>query len=134
MPNNPPKTLEEILALRQGVLHPGDSVQKAADTMRTLKADALPVTKDHRLVGMLEEQDSDRKAASHGHDPKDVTIEESMKRDVVFCYEDEECEHAYRLMEEHKLQNLPVLDRQQRVVGMLSRAEIEAICGPEKHS
>lgn len=50
---------------------------------------------------------------------------EIMKRNVVFCYEDEGCAEAIRKMDENGLQFLPVVDRQMRIVGIFSRDEIK---------
>lgn len=48
-----------------------------------------------------------------------------MKRNVIFCYEDEGCAEAIRKMDENGLQFLPVVDRQMRIVGIFSRDEIK---------
>jgi CBS-domain-containing membrane protein len=48
-----------------------------------------------------------------------------MSRELVFCFVDEDCDQARRVMEEHHLSYLPVVDREMRIVGIFSREEIE---------
>lgn len=138
----PPRTtktqatpLKTLAAKKAGVLHPEDSVETAGSRMRENDADTWPVAEDRKLVGMVDEKNPDWKIGGHGHDPKDSVVGEIMNRDVIFCYEDEDCAHAERLMEEHGLQHLPVVDRQMHVVGIFTRAEIQEKSSPslERH-
>lgn len=95
--------------------------------MRAHHADEWPVTEDLKLVGMVDEQDPDRQAAGHGHDPKTSTVRQIMSPDLVFCYEDEDCTSAERLMETRGVSHLPVVDRQMRIVGILSRGKVTSV-------
>ena len=93
--------------------------------MRARDAATWPVAKNRKLVGMIDEKNPDRQLGREGHDPTSWTVGQIMSRDLVFCYEDEECEQAQKLMEEHDLRYLPVVDREMRIVGIFSRAEIQ---------
>jgi len=116
-----------------GALHPQDSVEIAGKRMRAHDADEWPVTEGRKLVGMVDEHDPDWQAGGHGHDPKIVSVGEIMNRDLVFCYEDESCAGARVLMESHGLSYLPVVDRQMRIVGIFSRAEVDAAATGKKN-
>jgi CBS domain-containing protein len=117
--------LKALAAEKAGALQADDTVQTAGERMRKHDAEVWPVAEDRKLVGMIHEKNPDWKLGGHGHDPKDCTVGEIMKRDVTFCYEDEDCDAARRKMDEHGLQFLPVVDRQMRIVGIFSREEIE---------
>ena len=126
VPPIPPSVpLKDLAEDKSGALKPGDTVQTAGDRMREHGAEVWPVAEDRKLVGMIDEKNPDWKLGGHGHDPKASTVGQIMKRDVIFCYEDEDCIEARRKMEEHGLQFLPVVDRQMRIVGVFSREEIE---------
>jgi CBS domain-containing protein len=120
-PSVPLKTLTEE---KTGALHPEDDVKTAGDRMREHDAAVWPVTENRKLVGMVDEKNPDCQIGGHGHDPKTWKVSQIMSRDVVFCYEDEDCAHADRVMAEHDLQYLPVVDRQMRIVGVFTRDEI----------
>ena len=127
-PDNSEKTvpLKTLAAEKAGALHPEDSVQKAGERMLARGADAWPVAEERKLVGMIDEKHPDRQLGREGHDPKGWTVGQIMSRDLVFCYEDEDCVQAEQLMKERGLRYLPVVDREMRIVGIFSRAEIAA--------
>src|SRR6188474_863092 len=104
MPDSPtPKQtdavpLKSLAAKKSGALDPQDSIETAGDRMREHDAAAWPVAEDRKLVGMVSEKNPDWKAGGHGHDPKTTKVREIMKRDLAFCYEDEDCAAAQKLM------------------------------------
>ena len=117
--------LTELTTESAGLLHPKDSVQTAADKMRELDTTNWPVAEDRKLVGMIDARNPDREIAAHGHDPKSWRVAEVMNKDTVFCFEDQSANEAWRVMEERGLEFLPVLDREMRIVGVLSRPQVE---------
>lgn len=120
------KKLAQIVAEKAGVLSTKDTVQEAGDKMRALGADSLPVSEGRKLVGSVNEPHPDRVAASHGHDPKTTLVVEGMSRDVAYCYEDQEREDAERIMNERGVDSLPVVDRELRIVGLITRRDLAA--------
>jgi CBS domain-containing protein len=123
--STPGPPLKTLAAEKSGALHPRDSVETAGERMREHGAETWPVAEDRKLVGTVDEKNPDWKAGGHGHDPKACRVREIMKRDVIFCYEDEDCAAARRKMVEHGLNVLPVVDRDMRIVGVFTREEIE---------
>lgn len=125
-PSPPVETvpLKTIAAEKSGALHPEDSVETAGERMREHEAGVWPVAEDRKLVGVVDKENPDWQLGGRGHDPKTWKVGEIMKRDAVFCYEDEDCTAAQRKMDEHGLQYLPVVDRQMRIVGIFRREEI----------
>ena len=109
-----------------GALHPDDSVQTAGMCMRDHDTNEWPVAQDRKLVGMINKKNPDWEIGGHGHDPKTWKVGQIMSPADVFCYEDEECSRAQRLMEEHGLSYLPVVDREMHIVWIFSREEIQA--------
>jgi CBS domain-containing protein len=116
--------LKKLTAEKTGALHPQDTVETAGDRMREHDTGVWPVAEDRKLVGMVAEKNPDWQLGGHGHDPKTWQVAQIMNREIVFCYEDEDCATAEKLMNERGLQFLPVVDRQMRIVGIFSRQEI----------
>ena len=100
------------------------SIQEAARQMRSLDVGVLPVCDGDRLVGMLTDRDVTIRAVADGRDPKTTTVEEAMTRQVVYCFEDQDIEEAERVMEKHQIRRLPVLDRDKRIVGIVSLGDL----------
>jgi len=116
----------DAIAAPGGILHPGDSVQTVSDKMVALDTNILPVSEEGLLVGVADEANPGLDASSHGHDPNTTRISETMNRDIVFCYEDDECAGALRKMEERQLSHLPVVDRDMRIVALVACADLRA--------
>lgn len=119
----------DAIAAEGGILNPGDSLQTVSDKMVALDANVLPVSEGGLLVGLADEPNPGLDASSHGHDPKTTRISETMNRDIVFCYEDDDCAGALRKMEERKLSHLPVVDREMRMVALVAREDLSARIG-----
>lgn len=117
------------IAKEGGLLKPGDSLQTVSDKMAALHTDMLPVSEDGRLVGLADEPNPGLDASSHGHDPKTTRIAETMNRNLVFCYEGDDCVAALRKMQERNLSHLPVVDHEMRIIGLVAREDLSARVG-----
>lgn len=56
-----------------------------------------------------------------------------MSSDLVCCYEDDDLEKCARLMEERRIRRIPVLDRQEQLVGILALGDL-AVRGEAKET
>jgi CBS-domain-containing membrane protein len=126
--------LEKVVAEKTGALSPEDSITTAGERMRSMETNTWPVADGRKLVGVLHHANPDREAAGRGHDPKTTLVGESMSRDVPFCYEDQHTDEALRIMLERDMKYLPVVDREMRIVGILSRRELEGSAPTEGES
>src|SRR5688572_29194773 len=136
-PSNTPSKEQHPVPLRTlatehtGVLTPQDTVKTAGDRMRAQHAATWPVAEDRKLVGSVDEPNPDWQMGGKGHDPETWLVGSIMSRNLVFCYEDEDCARAEALMEEHGLTCLPVVDRQMRIVGIFTREEVHQRSAPQ---
>ena len=118
------KKLEEVVVEKTGALSTSDTVEVAGARMRSLDANAWPVVEGRKLVGTIDHPHPDRQAGGRGHDPTTTTVSDMMTRQMIFCYEDTGAEEAQRIMNERNINHLPVVDREMKLVGILSRAEV----------
>ena len=104
---------------------PADAtLMQAAEKMKRLNIGAIPVRENDRLVGMITDRDIAVRAVAEGRDPKEVPVSEAMSRDICFCYEHESVESAAKLMQEKQIRRLPVFDRRERAIGMVSLGDL----------
>jgi CBS domain-containing protein len=97
-----------------------DTVQQAAHAMADLGADALPVIDDGRPVGMLTDRGIALRLAREGLDPVRTAVGTVMTPGTTYCFEDEGFAAVAGRMAGRGVPRLPVLDRDLRLVGVLS--------------
>jgi CBS domain-containing protein len=86
-----------------------------------------PIVSEDVVVGVLTDRDIVVRGIAPGHDPKTTQVWQIMNHDFTCCHEDEDVAQAAVLMEEKKVRRLFVLDRMERVMGVLSLHDISAV-------
>jgi CBS domain-containing protein len=116
--------LQDIMTRDVEVIHPDATIQEAARQMRGLDLGPLPVCDGDRLVGMLTDRDITVRATAEGRDPKTTKVREVMTCEVLYAFEDQGVTEAARLMEEHQIRRLVILNRDKRLVGIVSLGDV----------
>jgi CBS domain-containing protein len=101
----------------------------AAQIMAKADTGALPVAEDDRLVGVITDRDIAVRAIAQRKGP-DTLVSEVMSTEVLYCYEDEDAEHVAKNMGENQVRRLPVLNRQKRLVGIVSIGDLSQSLQP----
>ena len=105
------------------VARPDETIRHAAMDMLKLDVGALPVTDGERLVGMITDRDIAVRAVSKGKGP-DTLVTDVMTAEVQFCFDDDELDHVAQNMGNQQVRRLPVVDRQKRLVGIISLGDL----------
>jgi CBS domain-containing protein len=92
----------------------------------------LPVCDNDRLAGLITDRDIAVRAVAEGCDPRTTTVKDVMTPDVVYCFEDQDVQEAAQLMREHQVRRLVVLNRDKRLVGIVSLGDLAVETGDEK--
>jgi len=116
--------VSEVMSPGVATLKPRDSLKHAAAMMEACDVGPMPVCDGDRMVGILTDRDITVRAVAHGLDPRVTTVAEAMTPQAEYCFEDETIEEAIERMRKHEVRRLPVLDREMRLVGMLSLADL----------
>lgn len=112
------------------LITPTQTIRDAARMMLELDAGALPVQQDDRLVGMITDRDIAVRAVAEGKSP-DTLVREVMSSEVLYCFDDQEIKDIARNMGEVKVRRLPVLNRDKRLVGIVSLGDLALNKEPE---
>lgn len=99
-------------------------VKEAAMKMRDLNVAVLPVCDGAVLTGIITIRDIALRMAAEGHDALLTQVGEIMTRDLTYCFEDQDIEHAAIVMDTYQIDRLPVLDRNKQLVGIVSKSDI----------
>jgi CBS domain-containing protein len=105
------------------VCAPGDSISHAARTMRDIDAGFLPIGEHDRLIGMVTDRDLAVRALAEGRGP-DTPVRDVMSAEVLYCYDDDDLDTAAQQMGDQQVRRMPVLNRDKRLVGILSLGDI----------
>ena len=100
--------------------------------MAELGVGALPVADGDRLVGVITDRDIAVRAVAEGKGPH-TPVHEVMTPEVKYCFDFEDLELVARNMGDQQVRRLPVLDRDKRLVGILSLGDV-ATDGDVQHA
>ena len=103
--------------------NPDRSIREAAQMMADQDIGALPVGEDDRLVGMITDRDIAVRAVAQGLGPE-TKIRQVMSPNVLYCFDDEDLDDATQNMGDIKVRRLPVLNRDKRLVGIISISDL----------
>jgi len=115
--------LREVMTSEVEVVRPEASITEAAQKMKDLDVGALPVCDGERLVGMVTDRDIVVNAVAEGCDAS-TKVADAMTPDVAYAFDDQDTEEAMRIMERHQIRRLPVLNREKRLVGIVSLGDL----------
>jgi CBS domain-containing protein len=116
--------IKDVMTPQAEVISPDATTEEAASLMKTLDIGVLPVCDEEGLVGVLTDRDLVTRVLAVTRDPKAMLVGEAMTPSVVYCFEDDEVEHAATIMAGQQIRRLPVLDRNRKLVGIVSVGDI----------
>jgi CBS domain-containing protein len=118
--------VKDLMTPQAEVISPDATAEDAASIMKGLDIGVLPVCDEEGLVGILTDRDLAVRVIAVKRDPKAMLVGEAMTPSVVYCFEDDEIERAAAVMAGQQIRRLPVLDKNRKLVGMISLGDIAA--------
>ena len=115
--------ISNVMSRDVQLVKPDDTIRAAAALMKKIDAGLLPVTENDKLVGMITDRDIAVRAVATGKGPKTL-VREIMSEEVLYCFEDQDLEEVARNIANVKVRRLPVLNREKRLVGILSLGDM----------
>ena len=83
-----------------------------------------------RLVGMLTDRDIAIRAVALGKGPQ-TRVQDVMSKEVMYCFADQDLDDAVQNMADLKVRRMPVLNREKRMVGILSLGDVALVDDPD---
>lgn len=122
--------VHEIMTAHARCVGPDNTLVEAAGLMRELDVGALPVCDNDRLAGIVTDRDMVLRGTADGRDPNSTPVRDVMSAGIIYVFADQEVEEAARLMEEKQIRRLPVMNREKRLVGIVSLGDIATSSNP----
>jgi len=114
----------DVMSSHVRLANPEDTVQHATRMMREADTGVLPVGENDRLVGIVTDRDVALRVAAEGKDPARTKVREVMTQDMKYVFEDEDLSHVAENMAEQQVRRLPVVNRDKRIVGVISVGDL----------
>lgn len=106
------------------VVTPDDLLLDAAQRMQSMNIGALPVCDGDRLVGMVTDRDIVVRAVALARPAVSTPVGDVMTTPPRWCYDDQDIDDVLDEMRDAQVRRLPVLDREQRLVGIVSLGDL----------
>ncbi len=115
--------IRDVMTTDVKTLTPYQSIREAAMLMEKIDCGALLINDEDRLVGMITDRDITIRAVAQGLDAS-TPVSQVMSKNIRYCFEDEIVQHVAENMAQNELRRMPVLNREKRLVGVVSLSNI----------
>jgi CBS domain-containing protein len=130
------KKCSEVMTKDPVVCKPSDLVADVARVMKMEDVGPIPIVengKTRRLIGMVTDRDLVLRMVAEGRDSNTTRAEEVMSLKLVTCHADDDVQKALDAMSENQLRRIPVVDDENRIVGIIAQADVATrVNQPEK--
>jgi CBS domain-containing protein len=116
----------DLMTRRAASVTPFSTLAEAAQLLWEHDCGALPVLErdSKRVIGMITDRDICMACWSRNRSPSDGFVSQAMSQHLVYCHPNESIERAEIIMHANQIRRLPVVDTEERLVGILSLADI----------
>lgn len=119
--------VEQLMTKQVRSCGPDDTLERAAQLMWDHDCGSLPVCSGDgasRTVGMITDRDIAMCGMFHPKPLCDLPVSEAMARNPRTCRPTDAIEDAEKIMREAQIRRLPVVDDDDRLIGMISLADL----------
>jgi CBS domain-containing protein len=116
--------IRDVMTASPSTVEPNSTAVEAARIMKQADTGVVPVTEDGRLAGMVTDRDIAIRVVAEGKDPGSTKVGEIASKELVTVDPQQDLDEALRLMAQHKVRRLPVVEEGGRLVGVLAQADI----------
>jgi CBS domain-containing protein len=118
------QTIRDLMTESPRTVTPDSTIQEAARIMRNEDTGVVPITdNDGTLVGVVTDRDIAVRAVAEGRDAS-TRVREVASQDIVTIDPQQDLDEALRLMAQHQVRRLPVVEEDGRLVGIVSQADV----------
>jgi CBS domain-containing protein len=121
-------------AMHKGVewVGPDTPVIELAKLMREHDVGAIPIGENDQLIGMVTDRDIVCKGlAKAGFNADRATARDVMTPGIHCCSDDDDLAKAVRHMEQLKVRRLPVINKNKRMIGILSLGDVSGLASSD---
>ncbi|HEV8250342.1 MAG TPA: CBS domain-containing protein [Gaiellaceae bacterium] len=118
------RKIRDVMTPNPRTVEPSTPVQEAAKLMREEDVGPIPIVESGSVAGIVTDRDIVLKVVAEGSDPSSTPVSDIASRDLVTVDPDQSLDDALRLMAQHQVRRLPVVEEDGRLVGIVAQADI----------
>ena len=122
--------VRDLMTSNVVTIEPSATVVDAARRMIEQEKGPLPVVEGERVIAMVTDRDIIARVVAAERDPSSLTVRDIATKDLVTIGPDQDEQAARQMMAQHQLDRLLVVEEGDRLVGIVSEADIRAEEGP----
>jgi CBS domain-containing protein len=118
------QSLRDVMTSNPCTIDADKSVAYAAKMMQEEDVGLAPIVEGDMLVGMLTDRDIAVRVAAEGRNPEQVNVLEVASKKIVTIDPQQDLDDALRIMAQHQVRRLPVVEEDGRLIGVVAQADI----------
>jgi len=126
------KSVQDAMTSNPCTIDAGKPVAYAAKMMKQENVGIAPIVEGDRLVGTLTDRDIVVRVVAEGKDPQTLKARDVASTSLITVAPQQDLDEALRLMANHQIRRLPVVEGDGRVVGVLAQADVAEEAKPKK--
>ena len=111
--------IKDLMSRNVQVISPDKTIREAAQHMLKGNFGMMPVGENDRLIGSISDRDITIRAVAGGKDSS-TTVREVMSEGILWAYENDSVNEVAKLMSEHQIRRLPIVNADKRLVGIVA--------------
>ena len=116
--------VRDVMTTRPRCVASDTPLTQVAELMASEDVGALPVLDGEKLSAMVTDRDIVLRAVAKGKDPRGMPVREVASSEVVSVGPDEDLSEVLRVMAASQVRRVPVVDEENRLVGIVSQADV----------
>ena len=118
------KNVGSIMTTKVYKVAPETPISEVARIMRANGIGAVPVASRGRLVGMITDRDIVTRVMAVAPTSAAACAADGMTKRVYYTFDDRDADAALRNMRDLQIRRMPVVDREKRLVGIVSLGDL----------
>ena len=118
------QSIRDVMTSNPCTIDAQKTVAYAAKMMQEEDVGLAPIVEGDKLVGMLTDRDIAVRVASQGRNPEQVRVLEVASKKLVTINPQQDLDEALRIMAQHQVRRLPVVEEDGRLIGVVAQADI----------
>ena len=118
--------ISQVMSRNVAIVSPDTTLKRTAELMRDRNIGFLPVIRNGSVVGVVTDRDIVVRSICDGLNPETTKVSDVMTRSCFECYDDQVLTDAARILTFNRVRRLLVLNRDKKLVGLLSVDDLAA--------